>query len=118
MRIVHTCHSIITTTCVAIIKLSFKHRLHFCKLYQRVESFVVLASIICKDAWFASIAYDLVVVSENAFGRLSTLHESVLDSNIIDVIHLFHLVTAMVVMCGFVCAATIGELGALHILIV
>lgn len=118
MCIVHACHSITPTTCVAIIKLSFKHRLHFCKLYQRVESFVVLASIICKDAWFASIAYNLVVVSEYAFGRLPTLHETILDRNIIDVIHLFHLVTAMVVMCSFVSAAAIGELSALNILIV
>ena len=118
MRIVHACYSITPTTSVPIIKLSLEHRLHFCKLYQRVESFIVLASIICEHARFASIAYYLVVVSEYAFGRLPTLHESILDRNIIDVIHLLHLMRAMVVMCSFVCAATIGELSALNILIV
>ena len=116
MCVVYTCHTT-TTPSVAIIELSLEHRLHFCQLYQRVKSFVVLTGIICEHARVTSIAHNLIVVSEDTIGRLSSLHEATLDSYVIDVIHLFNLVPAMVMMRR-VMSTTKGNLGALNILIV
>ena len=116
MRVMNACDTSPAAS-APIVEFTLEHWLHFCQLYQRVKSFVVLAGVIRKHSGVATIAHNLVIVSEDTVRRLPSLHESALDSNVVDVVHLLHLVAAMVVMRG-VMTSSKGDLGSLNVLIV